>query len=120
MSSHGIHSNLLQFVSPNDPVKISSLTLRNVSGRSRRLSVTAYVEWVLGTSRTISAPQIVTELDSVTGALFASNPFSLEFGQRVAFADLAGPTTGWTGNRAEFVGRNGSLDAPVACSALSL
>jgi cyclic beta-1,2-glucan synthetase len=112
-ASHGIHSELLQFVSPDDPVKISSLTLTNVSGRTRRLTVAAYVEWVLGASRTVTAPHIVTELDPETGALFAYNPWSIEFGQRVAFADLSGTQIRWTGNRAEFIGRNGSLDAPA-------
>ena len=112
-ASHGIHSELLQFVSPDDPVKISVLTLKNVSGRNRRLTVTAYVEWVLGASRTVTAPHIITELDSETGALFAYNPWDVEFGQRIAFADLVGRQTGWTGNRAEFIGRNGSLDAPA-------
>ena len=113
-ASHGIHSELLQFVSPDDPVKISSLTLKNVSGRTRRLTVTAYVEWVLGASRTVTAPHIITELDPETGALFAYNTWDMEFGHRVAFADLAGRQTGWTGNRAEFIGRNGSLGAPAA------
>ena len=32
----------------DDPMKISRLRIRNLSARSRRLSVTAYVEWVLG------------------------------------------------------------------------
>jgi len=112
-ASHGIHSELLQFVSLDDPVKISSLTLTNISGRTRRLTVAAYVEWVLGASRTVTAPHIITELDPETGALFAYNPWDLEFGQRVAFADLVGLQTGWTGNRTEFIGRNGSLDAPA-------
>ena len=112
-SSHGIHSELLQFVAPDDPVKISSLTLTNVSGRSRRLSVTAYVEWVLGTSRAVNAPHIITERDIETGAMFAYNTWSVEFGHHIAFADLGGRQTGWTGNRAEFIGRNGSLDAPA-------
>ncbi len=112
-SSHGIHSELLQFISPDDPVKISSLTLKNVSGRARRITVTAYVEWVLGASRTVTAPHIITELDPDTGALFAYNSWDMEFGQRIAFADLAGQQSGWTGNRAEFIGRNGSLDAPA-------
>ena len=111
--SHGIHSDLLQFVTSDDPVKISVLTLKNVSGRSRRLTVTAYLEWVLGASRTVTAQHIITELDAETGALFAYNPWDVEFGQRIAFADLAGQQTGWTCNRAEFIGRNGSLDAPV-------
>ena len=51
-----------------DPVKISRLRLTNHSRRSRRLTVTAYVEWVLGASRTITAPFVVVERDEVTGA----------------------------------------------------
>jgi cyclic beta-1,2-glucan synthetase len=113
-ASHGIHSDLLQFVSSDDPVKISALTLKNVSGRTRRLTVTAYVEWVLGASRTVTAPHIITELDVESGAFFAYNPWDIEFGQRIAFADFTGCQTGWTGNRTEFIGRNGSLDAPFA------
>jgi cyclic beta-1,2-glucan synthetase len=112
-ASHGIHSDLLQFVSPDDPIKISRLTLKNISGRKRHLTVTAYVEWVLGSSRTVTAPYVVTNLDEETGAVFANNTWDAEFGERVAFADLAGQQSGWTGNRAEFIGRNGSLDAPT-------
>ncbi|MCI0536541.1 MAG: hypothetical protein L0Z50_15080 [Verrucomicrobiales bacterium] len=112
-NSHGIQSELLQFVSPEDPVKISRLTLTNVSGRTRRLTVAVYVEWVLGASRTVTAPYIVTELDPVTGALFVRNPWNMDFGERVAFADLAGQQTAWTGNRTEFLGRNGDLSAPA-------
>jgi cyclic beta-1,2-glucan synthetase len=112
-ASHGIHSELLQFVSPDDPVKISSLMLTNISGRSRRLTVTAYVEWVLGASRSVTAPHIVTELDLETGALFACNPWDQEFGGRIAFADMGGRQRAWTANRTEFIGRNGSLDAPA-------
>ena len=114
--SHGVHSELLQFVSSDDPVKISRLTLKNNSGRPRKLSVTAYVEWVLGATRTNTAPYIVTELDQSTNALFAYNRLDMDFGQRVAFVDFAGRQVSWTCNRAEFIGRNGSLDAPLALS----
>ena len=65
----GIQLNLVQFVTPDDPVKVSVLTIENRSGRARRLSVTAYAEWALGTSRGASAPHIVTALDPETGAL---------------------------------------------------
>ena len=112
-TSHGIFLSLLQFVPVNDPVKISRLTIENRGGRSRRLSVTAYVEWVLGVSRSATAPVIVTEIDPDTGALFARNPWNIDFGDRVAFADLGGRQTAWTGDRTEVLGRNGTLDHPA-------
>lgn len=112
--AHDIAIDLLQFVPPEDPVKISRLTLRNLSGRPRRLEITAYVEWVLGLARGISAPTIATERDGETGAIFAVNKWNLHYGSRVAFADLCGRQTAWTGDRTEFIGRNGSIDNPAA------
>jgi len=112
--SHGIALDLLQFVPLGDPVKISRLKIKNVSGRRRRLSITAYVEWVLGPSRATCAPYVVTEIDPKTGALLARNPWRMEFGSRVAFADLAGQQSLWSGDRTEFIGRNGSFALPTA------
>ncbi|HVZ90678.1 MAG TPA: glucoamylase family protein [Rhizomicrobium sp.] len=111
--SHGVALELTQFVPPDDPVKISRLRIANRSGRARRLSATAYVEWALGLDRSLTAPFIVTEMDKETGALFARNPWSEQFGERVAFADLNGKQTAWTCDRGEFIGRDGALDYPA-------
>ena len=113
-SAHGITSELLQYVPVGDSIKISRLTLLNTSRRIRRLSLTAYVEWVLGPSRSASAQFVTTEIDPDTGAMFARNPWNAAFGSRVAFADLAGRQTDWTGDRQEFIGRNGTLESPAA------
>lgn len=110
----GIASTLLQYVPSQDPVKISRLTLFNDSDRQRTLSITAYVEWVLGTARAVSAPFLITRKDDATGAILANNPWSLGFAQRTAFADLAGCQTSWTGDRREFLGDNGDIALPGA------
>jgi cyclic beta-1,2-glucan synthetase len=112
--SHGILLELLQFVPLEDPIKISRLTLQNDSGRPRRLSVTAYAEWVLGNLRSASAPYIITEVDPQTGALLARSVWGGEFGGRIAFADLAGRQTSYTGDRTDFLGRNGTPERPAA------
>jgi cyclic beta-1,2-glucan synthetase len=111
-SAHGIALELLQFVPEADPIKLSRLVLENRSERARRLSVTLYVEWVLGASREATAPFVVTERDMETGALFARNSFSS--GAGVAFADLGGRQLACTGDRTEFLGRNGAPARPAA------
>ncbi len=114
--SHGITADLVQFVPKEDPVKISRLVLQNDSGRVRRLSVTAYAEWVLGSSGAATAPHIVSEFDPQSRALFARNAWKGEFGGRIAFADLGGEQTSFTCDRREFLGRNGSAAQPTALS----
>ncbi len=113
-NAHDISLELVSFVPLVDSVKICRLTVGNLSNRRRRLSVTAYVEWVLGTTRAASAPHIVTEMDPHTGAMFARNAWSAVFGSRVAFADLAGRQRQWTADRREFLGRHGRLENPAA------
>ena len=112
--SRGILTELLQYVPVQDPIKISRLVLENRSARARRLSVTGYAEWVLGNSRGSTAPYVVTEVDAQTGGLFARSAWSGEFGGRIAFADLGGRQTSWSGDRTAFLGRNGVPERPAA------
>jgi len=111
--SHGIALFLHQSVSPVDPVKVSRLTIENRSGRRRRISATAYVEWALGTSRGAGAPYIITEMAVGSNGIFASNPWNTEFAQGVAFLFMPDAEE-WTADRTEFIGRNGTLDHPSA------
>lgn len=103
----GLALDLTQFMPLDRPAKISWLRIRNTSAAARRLSVTGFAEWVLGTSRGASAPFVTTWIDPGTGAMMARNPWSMAFGDQVAFADLGGRQTAWTGDRTEFLGRGG-------------
>jgi cellobiose phosphorylase len=110
----GIFSELWVYVAPDAPIKFGVLKVRNESGRSRRLSATGYVEWVLGDLRPKTTMHVVTEIDPNSGALFARNPYNTEFADRVAFFDADGVARTVSGDRTEFLGRNGTLGAPAA------
>lgn len=114
----GIHTELSMTVALDAPIKFVILKIRNDSMHQRHLSVTGYVAWVLGDLRSKNALQVVTEL-SETGAVLAQNHYNTEFGERTAFFDartshLELNERSLTGDRAEFIGRNGTLDKPAA------
>jgi cyclic beta-1,2-glucan synthetase len=115
-TSHGIASELIEYVPLADPVKISRITVRNVSSSNKRLSVVGYAEWVLGQSRPAAAPFVITSLDAATRAILAKNPWNPAFAERTAFLDMRGKQEQWTADRREFLGRNGSIGWPAALS----
>ncbi|HTH56752.1 MAG TPA: glucoamylase family protein [Cyclobacteriaceae bacterium] len=110
----GIYSQMLVYVDLEAAVKFIVIKIRNQSSRTRKLSATGYIEWVLGDNRMKSAMHMHTEIDPDSGALFAKNPYSNEFSSRVAFFDVDNPKRTFTCDRAEFIGRNGSLQNPEA------
>jgi len=110
----GIVTELCVFVAPESPLKFARLRITNDSGRRRQLSATAYWEWVLGELRTKTLMHVVTELDPMSGAIFARNPYSTEFADRVVFVDCSEQVRTVTGDRTEFLGRNGSPADPAA------
>jgi cellobiose phosphorylase len=110
----GIRSELWVYVARDAPIKFMVLKVRNESGRSRRLSATGYAEWVLGDLRPKSAMHVITEVDLNSGALFARNPYNMEFADRVAFFDVDDVARTVSGDRTEFLGRNGTLRSPAA------
>jgi len=112
----GIRSEMSVYVATDAAVKFTVLKVRNESGRSRRFSATGYVEWVLGDLRPKSALHVVTEIDPNGGALFARNSYNTEFADRVAFFNVDDRSRTMTGDRTEFLGRNGTLRNAAAMS----
>ena len=113
-TENGIASEFTIYVALDAPVKFAVLKIRNLSTRSRRLSVTGYWEWVLGDLRHNGLLHVQTEIDPKSGALLARNRYHADFGERVAFIDVSEPVRTVTGDRKEFLGRNGSLAHPAA------
>ncbi|PYS03493.1 MAG: cyclic beta 1-2 glucan synthetase [Acidobacteria bacterium] len=116
----GIRAELWVYVSIDASIKFAVIRLRNDSDRPRRLSVTGYIEWVLGDLRSKSMMYVATEINANTDAMFAHNPYSTEFADRVAFLAVGdvidGASCTMCGDRAEFLGRNGTLSDPAAMS----
>ena len=113
-TAQGIQMKLTQFVPLHDPIKISRLEIKNISGRRRRLSITAYVQWVLGSSAQDSARWVQTEMDPGRGFITAKNPFNVSFPTAVAFLDVGGGHRSFSTDRREFLGRHGTLKAPMS------
>ncbi|HSI38611.1 MAG TPA: glucoamylase family protein [Methylotenera sp.] len=109
----GIYSEMMTYVAMDAPVKFVVIKLRNLSQRTRKLSLTGYWELVLGEWRHSNMMHIVTETDAQTGAIFARNAYGRECANRVVFAHMSEKDSTITGNRTEFIGRNGSLSSPA-------
>lgn len=119
-TENGIVSELWVYVAIDAPVKFTMLKLRNISGQPRRLSVTSYWEWVLGDVRHNGLQHVQTEVDLPTGALLARNYYNTEFPGQIVFADVNDTSRTVTGDRKEFIGRNGHLPDPAALRSVRL
>jgi cyclic beta-1,2-glucan synthetase len=119
-TERGISTEVWVYVAIDAAVKFTVIKVRNQSGRQRRLSATGYVEWVLGDLRPKSMMYVITNVDSQSGAVFARNPYSTEFGNRTAFFNVDDISRTMSGDRKEFIGRNGTLTNPAAMARLRL
>jgi len=117
-NSHGIEQQLTTFVpmydEGGDPIRVQTLRLKNSSSHRRSLSITPYVEWVLGTDREETQMHLATSWDSASQALLARNAYHPEYGQKVAFATMSPSVTSFTADRTAFLGRNRSMASPAA------
>lgn len=110
----GLHSTLRMGMAEKDPVKVSVLTLRNDGPARRKLTLTWYLEWVLGVSRDQTQHHVRTSFDETTQSMFARNYFDTQFADTVAFASISERVAYYTADRREFLGRNGSNSSPAA------
>ncbi|HYC33765.1 MAG TPA: glucoamylase family protein, partial [Gemmatimonadales bacterium] len=109
----GIATSLLMGMAEDAAVKLSLLRVTNTGDRPRRLTLTAYAEWTLGALREHTSHQVQTAFEAPHRAILARNSFDPSFAGMVAFFALSEKLAGHTADRREFLGRNGTVDAPA-------
>lgn len=119
-NSHGINQELTVFVPHDLPCRIQKVSLQNTSSLTKKLSLTAYTEWVLGTEKEETQTHVITEWDAESQAIFAYNRYNPDYSDRVAFASSITPATTFTADRTEFIGRNRTPANPEALTRKSL
>ncbi len=112
----GIRTELTVGMPPDDAVKLSVMRIRNTSDRPRRVTLTAFAEWTLGSRRDDTQYQVHTRFVPGDRAILARNTFDPTFREWTAFLATSEPITSYTADRHAFIGRNGTLSRPVALS----
>ncbi len=119
-NSHGLEQCLAVCVSLNNPIKVMNLKLMNLWNCNRRITVTFYLEPVMGTTRSEMQQYIVPEYSAAVQALMARNTYNSEFREKVLFLAASREPNGLTTDRTEFLGRRGSYSSPAALGRMGL
>ncbi len=123
-NSHNLEQQLLIFVPVDEdyapPIKIQKLKIFNRSTKRRSLTITGYVDWVLGSDKEASQMHLISDWDPESQSLFVTNPFQTDNPAKVAFFSSSPLANTFTADRTEFIGRNGNLSNPDALKRISL
>jgi cyclic beta-1,2-glucan synthetase len=112
-TTEGIGSHLTVFVDNEFPIKFVILKISNHCGHERTLSATGYMDIILGNLRSKTNMHIVSEMDSISGALLFNNRYNATFAERVGFMKVLASTFSYTADRSLFIGRNRNLSNPI-------
>ncbi|WP_027625800.1 GH36-type glycosyl hydrolase domain-containing protein [Clostridium lundense] len=119
--AYGIMGELTVFAAIEDSVKICIVKLTNNTDIERKLSLTYYAQLVLGVVPQQTAQYISTYVDKEKEYMYAQNPYSSSFGNLVAYLKVAGgEDISFTGNRGDFIGKEGFIENPQALKKVRL
>lgn len=111
-NSHGLEQEMLALVPTDASVKLVRLRLTNRTWRPRRISATYYAEWMLGAMGSVAQPHIANRFDPNLQAIIARNRWNPEFSERVAYLTASLEPHSMTGDRCDFLGREGDVHNP--------
>ncbi|ROR27115.1 cellobiose phosphorylase [Mobilisporobacter senegalensis] len=100
------------FTPLDESLKLWDIKLTNHSENVKYLTLTYYVEWVLGTGREHTNPYIVTSYNNEHEYLSAKNVYTSNFSNDLAYIFSSEMIKGYTGDRQEFLGQKGSILHP--------
>jgi len=113
--AYGIMGEVTMFVPMEHSIKLCKIKLFNNSDIARDLSITYYAELVMGVVPQHTTQHIVTYFNEEKKYIYATNSYNQHFGKLKAFLKLfGGEEQSYTGDRGEFLGRGGSVEAPEA------
>ncbi len=107
-----ICQELTVFTPLEESLKLWNLKLTNHSDKVKYLSLTYYVEWVLGTQREHTNPYILTAYDNEHEYLYAKNIYTMNFQSSCSYLFSSEMITGYTGDRQEFLGHGSNIREP--------
>lgn len=107
-----ISQELTVFTPLDESLKLWSLTLTNRSDKVKYLSLTYYVEWVLGTQGEQTNPYILTSYNNEHECLYSKNIYTMNFQNTYSYLFSSETIIGYTGDRKEFLGQKGSVREP--------
>ncbi len=107
-----LETDLTVFTPLEEPLKLWNVKLINHSDKVKYLSITYYVEWVLGTQREHTTPYILTSYNNEHEYLSARNLYAFQFTDSRSFLFSSEMIKGYTGDRQEFLGTRGSVHDP--------
>ncbi len=119
-NEHGIVTELTVFCGQRHSCQVCIAQCHQHNDADALTFRDSYVEWVLGDVRSKTAMHIITGREPATGCLYARTSVHHGLPGRVAFFDADATNRTATCDRAEFIGRNGSLSNPAGMKRVRL
>ena len=116
----GLELQTTMFVAADDPVKMIRIRIANHTSMRRDLSLTYFVEWVLGVNRDVSQLHVRSAYDEERNAIVARNPYIPEFADQLAFLSVIGGKSQFVLGRQAFLGRQQDPASPLSLSQFKL
>ncbi|MHC1684125.1 MAG: glucoamylase family protein [Clostridiaceae bacterium] len=109
----GIYAEETMFVPRGESVKFIKLKLKNTGSEKRKVSLIYFAQLVLGVIPDETRTHVYTKYDEEGKFIFGENPYSEAFNNLFAYLKIVGGTNeSFTGDRGEFIGREGNLQTP--------